>query len=264
MGVYGVVLGGWASNNKYAFYGSMRAAAQMLSYEIPMGLGILVIVLTCGHLRLEDIVTAQANGVWYVLLHPLAFVMVFITALAETNRTPFDLAEAEQELVGGFHTEYSAMKFAMFFLAEYMHIITVSAFMVALFFGGYSLPGVAWCRPEDMSLFGVLAKITVFSAKIAAFIFLFMWIRWTLPRFRFDQLMRLAWKGLVPLGLGLVAWTCTLVYFGAPESFWAPFGNVVILVLVWIGQDQSRSLITGRQSAIRPVPLDRFATDVKS
>jgi len=253
VGVYGVVLGGWSSNNKYSFYGSMRAAAQMISYEIPMGLAILVLVLTSGHLRLEEIVAAQAEGVWYVVLHPAAFVLLLITAFAETNRTPFDLPEAEQELVSGFHTEYSAMKFAMFFLAEYTHIIVVSAFMTALFWGGYHLPWVPWCQPENVSLLGALVKCAVFGGKVAVFIFFFMWVRWTLPRFRFDQLMRLAWKGLVPLGLGLILLAGALVYVQKPVSIWAPVGNVVLLVVALVVMGLSRKPVTGRQDHLPPV-----------
>ena len=188
MGVYGVVLGGWASNNKYSFYGGIRATAQMLSYEIPMGVCILIVVLTMGSLRLEAITLGQTPywsdvfPQWNIFLHPLAFLILFITQLAECNRAPFDLAEAEQELVGGFHTEYSALKFGMFFLAEYASMITGSAFICVLFLGGWHLPWIPWAQPEATSLFAVLFKMLVLSAKVALFIFLMMWIRWTLPR----------------------------------------------------------------------------------
>ena len=252
--VYGVVLGGWASNNKYSFYGSMRAAAQIISYEIPMGLAVLVVVLTSGQLRLEDIVADQVHSVWNVLLHPLAFVLFVTTMFAETNRAPFDLPEAEQELVGGFHTEYSGMKFAMFFLGEYAHMIVVSAFGISLFLGGYHLPFVPWTRPEDVSLLGVIAKCVVFAGKVAAFIFLFMWVRWTLPRFRFDQLMRIAWKGLIPLGLAVVSLTMVLVYWQKPISIWATIGDVVLMVITLIVLAGSRAPITGRQPDLPPVP----------
>jgi NADH:ubiquinone oxidoreductase subunit H len=180
------------NNNKYSFYGGMRAAAQMISYELPLGLGLIVILIIGGTLRPEILVDQQAaSGIWNVLLHPVAFFLVLVASFAETNRTPFDLAEAEQELVGGFHTEYSAMKFAMFFLAEYAHMIIGSALMVAVFLGGWHIWGGP--GPEDITWTAMLIKFVVYLSKVALFIFLFMLIRWTIPRFRFDQLMRLAW-----------------------------------------------------------------------
>ncbi len=254
MGVYGVVLGGWASNNKYSLYGAIRATAQMLSYEIPMGLCILVVVLTMGTLRLEEITLRQTGywagwiPQWNVFLHPLAFVILFVTALAESNRTPFDLSEAEQELVGGYHTEYSALKFGMFFLAEYAHMITASAFMAVLFLGGWHLPGVAWTQPQATQWYAVIAKVGVLSAKIALFLFVMMWIRWTLPRFRFDQLMRMAWKGLIPITLVLVVLATILLYFDKQRSpLWALGGNLIILISALLAASSSRLRETGRQ-----------------
>jgi len=260
MGVYGVVLGGWASNNKYSFYGAIRATAQMLSYEIPMGLCILVVVLTMGTLRLEEI-TVEQTGYWLgwipqwnVFLHPLAFLILFVTALAESNRTPFDLAEAEQELVGGYHTEYSALKFGMFFLAEYGHMITGSAFIAVLFLGGWHFPWLSWTQPEATQWYAVLAKIAVISLKIVAFLFLMMWIRWTLPRFRFDQLMRLAWKGLIPVTLALFMLAAILLYYGAHRSpLWALSGNAVILGVTLLVAASRTSIVTGRQLNLPPV-----------
>lgn len=269
MGVYGVVLGGWASNNKYSFYGAIRATAQMLSYEIPMGLCILVVVMTMGTLRLETITELQTDpaywlGVipqWNVFLHPLAFVILFITALAETNRAPFDLAEAEQELVGGYHTEYSALKFGMFFLAEYAHMLVGSAFIAVLFLGGWHFPGIPWAQPEATQWYAVVVKMLVLSGKIAAFIFLIMWIRWTLPRFRFDQLMRLAWKGLIPITLALFVLATVLVYTGHHRSpVWALSGNAVILVVALVAVGASRKTITGRQANLAPLERDAAPT----
>jgi len=267
MGVYGVVLGGWASNNKYSFYGAIRATASMLSYEIPMGLCILVVVLTAGSVRLEEI-TLQQTGYWAgfwpqwnVFLHPIAFVVLFITALAETNRTPFDMAEAEQELVGGYHTEYSALKFGMFFLGEYAHMITASAFISVLFLGGWHFPWLSWTQPEATQWYAVLAKIAVLCAKITFFLFLMMWIRWTLLRFRFDQLLHLAWKRLIPVTLALFAWTTILLYFGEHRSpFWALTGNVALLAIMLLTGGASRTAVTGRQANLpptetTPVPL---------
>lgn len=266
MGVYGVVLGGWASNNKFSFYGAIRATAQMLSYEIPMGLCILVVVLTVGTLRLEEITAAQAGywlgfiPKWNVFLHPLAFVILFITALAEANRTPFDLAEAEQELVGGYHTEYSALKFGMFFLAEYAHMITAGAFMAVLFLGGWHLPWLPWTQsadaavPATTSFFGVIAKMTVLCGKVVAFLFLAMWIRWTLPRFRFDQLMRLAWKGLIPMTLALFVLAMVLLYFGQQQQpVLALAGNAAILAVAAVCASRSTTPITGRQANLPPI-----------
>jgi NADH-quinone oxidoreductase subunit H len=260
MGVYGVVLGGWASRNRYSIYGGIRAAAQMLSYEIPMGLAVLVIALTMGTLRLEEVTLAQADtwgGMipkWNVFLHPLAFVILFITMLAEANRAPFDLAEAEQELVGGYHTEYSALKFGMFFLAEYAHMITGSAFISVLFLGGWHLPWFPWTQAEATGFGGVIAKVLVISAKIALFIFTMMWIRWSLPRFRFDQLMHYAWQGLLPMSLGLLGWTVVLVYMARPTSaVWTLTGNAVILGVGLLAAGWSARPITGRQANLPSV-----------
>jgi NADH-quinone oxidoreductase subunit H len=255
LAVYGVVLGGWASNSKYSFYGGIRATAQMLSYEIPLGVCILVIVLTMGTLRLEDITLAQtgywASGwipQWNVFLHPIAFLVLFITALAEANRTPFDLAEAEQELVGGYHTEYGALKFGMFFLAEYAHMITASAFISVLFLGGWHFPWWSLTQPEATQWYAVLAKIAVLCAKICAFLFVMMWLRWTLPRFRFDQLMRLCWKSLIPLTLCILVLATGLLYFGKHRNpVWALGGNFAILLIVYIVASMKRTTITGRQ-----------------
>lgn len=260
MGVYGVVLGGWASNNKYSLYGGIRATAQMLSYEIPLGVSVLVVVLTLGAIRLEDITYGQATDYWFgfipqwnVFLHPLAFLILFITALAEANRLPFDLAEAEQELVGGYHTEYNALKFGMFFLGEYAHMITSSALIAVLFFGGWHFPWIPWTQPEATSFFAVLCKVTVISAKVAFFIFLMMWIRWTLPRFRFDQLMRLAWQGLVPMTLGLFVLAAGLLYFNLERTIWATIGNVVIVAISLVVMANSKQEVTGRASNLPPI-----------
>jgi len=259
MGVYGVVLGGWSSNNKYSFYGGMRSTAQMLSYEIPMGLSLVVVVMTTGHLRLEQLVADQMAHGWLVLMHPLAFVILLITAFAETNRAPFDLAEAEQELIGGFHTEYSSLKWGLFFLAEYAHMITNSALMVALFFGGWmvfpwEIPGITtWLHTSPEPLAAAL-RVGIYVGKVAMFILFYMWVRWTLPRFRFDQLMRLAWLGLVPAGLALVVLTGVLVYFGWQTNVvWTLGGNAVVLgvMLVWVAW--RRAPVTGRQPNLPPV-----------
>jgi NADH-quinone oxidoreductase subunit H len=220
LGVYGIVLAGWASNNKYSFLGSVRSSAQMISYELSMGLSVLGIVMWFGSLQLDDIVRGQGAtlfGVlpaWGVFLQPLAFLVFTVAVFAETNRLPFDLAEAEAELVVGYHTEYSSMKFATFFMAEYMAMTTGAAVIVALFFGGWQIPFVssdalnAWtpslAGPTLGAWLAVLLQFASFSLKLAFFLWLFVWVRWTVPRFRYDQLMRLGWKVMLPLALANV------------------------------------------------------------
>lgn len=184
LAVYGIVLAGWASDNRYSFLGGLRGTAQMISYEIPMGISLLTVVMAAGTLSLPAIVQAQADH-WYIWTNPIGFIVYVITAFAETNRAPFDLPEAEHELTGGYHTEYGGMKFAVFFLAEYVNILAVSAIAVTLFLGG-------WHGPGDI-------PVLWFLVKIACFVFFFMWVRATLPRFRYDQLMSFGWKVLIPL-----------------------------------------------------------------
>ena len=202
LGVYGVVLAGWASNNKYALLGGLRASAQMISYELAMGLAVLSVVMLTGSLSLVDIVNAQAGGRWFVLLQPLAFLIFLITMIAETKRAPFDLPEAEQELVAGFHTEYSSMKFALFFMGEYIAMIAISGLAVSLFLGGWRGPFA-----EQFPILGVL----YFFVKLVAFLFFFVWLRATLPRLRYDHLMYLGWKVLLPLSLANVVVTAVVV-----------------------------------------------------
>jgi NADH-quinone oxidoreductase subunit H len=204
LSVYAVVLGGWSSNSKYSFFGAMRSSAQVLSYEIPLGLSIVGVVLLAGSLNLERIIDAQADAVWFICYQPLGFVLFFVSALAETNRTPFDLPECEQELVGGFHTEYSAMKWALFFFGEYTHVIAISLLTVILFFGGWDLPWVLGkAQPAEglAALLVICAKVLVLLVKVFVVILVIMWIRWTVPRFRYDQLMGLAWQVMIPLGM---------------------------------------------------------------
>ena len=196
LAVYGIILGGWSANSKYSMLGGLRSSAQIISYEIPLGLSILGIVMLTGSLNLEWIIGRQAEtGIWNIAYQPLAFVIFMTSAFAECNRLPFDLPECEQELVGGYHTEYNAMKLALFFIGEYCHMITTSFLMVILFFGGWHIPYLV--TPES----GWLIKLIVFAGKVTFFILFYMAIRWTLPRFRFDQLMALAWKVLIPLAL---------------------------------------------------------------
>jgi NADH-quinone oxidoreductase subunit H len=201
LGVYGVVVGGWASNSKYSFLGALRSSAQLISYEIPLGLSVIGLMLYAGSLRMETIVTAQAeSGWWWFAVQPLAFLVFMISGCAESTRLPFDLPECEQELVAGYHSEYTGMKFGMFAFAEYLHMITVAFLAVLLFFGGWHLWFLAPFTKE-VTWLGALVRVIVLSAKVLMMIFFFMWIRWSWPRFRYDQLMDLAWKAMIPLGV---------------------------------------------------------------
>jgi NADH-quinone oxidoreductase subunit H len=195
LGVYGIMIGGWASNNKYSLYGSIRASAQMISYELAMGLALIAVVMMSGTLSLKEMAIQQAGLNWNIWYQPLGFLIFFICALAECNRAPFDMAECETELIGGYHTEYSSMKLGMFLFAEYINMFVSCAVIATVYFGGYNFPGI-----DPGWLGGLMGPIVMF-AKTFFFIFVFMWIRWTLPRFRYDQLMRLGWKSLIPLAI---------------------------------------------------------------
>lgn len=199
MGVYGIMIGGWASNNKFALLGAIRAASQNISYEIAMGLSIIAVVMITGSLSLKDIAAWQDGGNWLIVYQPLGFLIFIVCAFAETNRAPFDLPECETELVGGYHTEYSSMKLGFYLFAEYINMFISSALMSTLYFGGYNFPFMhdLGLSQNAISILGVVFMFT----KIFIFIFIFMWVRWTLPRFRYDQLMRLGWQGLIPLAI---------------------------------------------------------------
>ena len=214
VGVYGIMIGGWASNNKFSLMGAIRASSQIISYELSMGLSIIALTMVTGTLSLREIVEQQHGWQWNVLYQPVGFLIFLVCAFAECNRTPFDLPECETELVGGFHTEYSSMKLGFYLFAEYINMFISSAVMVTLFFGGYNYPGIdavnAALGPTIAPLIGFLA----FFVKVVFFIFFFMWVRWTIPRFRYDQLMNLGWKGLIPLGiLNLIATAAGLLLF---------------------------------------------------
>jgi NADH-quinone oxidoreductase subunit H len=233
LGVYGVSLGGWASNNKWSFLGGLRASAQMISYEIPMGLTLLCVVLAAGTFAPYEIVGQQLGGQWNLVQQPLAAVIFYVCLLAEANRAPFDMAEAESELIGGYHTEYSSMKFALFFLGEYFHIITGSAFFTVLFLGGWSLnPFTGADLPIAGGPLLALVQFAVVMGKIFLLVSLTMAIRWTLPRFRFDQLMRLSWEGLIPISLVLLLVASFFVYFGAVGYLWA--GSLGVAAFVYL------------------------------
>ena len=201
LGVYGIVLACWASNNKYSLLGGLRSSAQMVSYEIAMGLSTIAVLLVAGNVALNDIIWQQATTVWNFFGLTIAFIIFLIAAFAETNRLPFDLPEAESELIAGYHTEYSAMKFSLFFIAEYSNMVTASALLVTLFFGGWDIPFTLWDNQAPWSILKTVLTGLLFAGKVLFFLFFYMWIRWTLPRFRYDQLMSLGWRVLLPVAL---------------------------------------------------------------
>ncbi|NHM03221.1 NADH-quinone oxidoreductase subunit NuoH [Flavobacterium celericrescens] len=201
IGVYGIMIGAWASNNKYSLMSAVRASSQMISYEVAMGLAIISILMMTGSLSLKEITIQQAEMKWNIFYQPLAFVIFLVCSFAETNRTPFDLAECESELIGGYHTEYSSMKMGFYLFAEYANMFISATILSVVFLGGYNYPGMEWAEQNwGVNIANIIA-IAVLFAKICFFIFFYMWIRWTIPRFRYDQLMNLGWKILIPLAV---------------------------------------------------------------
>jgi NADH-quinone oxidoreductase subunit H len=216
LGVYGIVLAGYAANSKYPFLGGIRSSAQMISYEVAMGLSLVPVFLLAGSLNLSQVIAYQSEGWfgWLIFKQPLAFFIFMVAAFAETNRLPFDMPEAEQELVGGYNTEYSSMKFALFFMGEYAHLTAASAIMATLFFGGWTLP--FWGLDQPAQTFGGgLLHIAIFLAKTTMLMLVFIWVRWMWPRFRYDQLMRLGWLRFVPLALANIVLTATILWLRA-------------------------------------------------
>ncbi len=212
VGVYGIMIGGWASNNKYSLFGAIRASAQMISYELSMGLALIAVIMMSGTLSLREIVAQQEGINWNIFYQPLGFLLFFVSALAECNRAPFDLPECETELIGGYHTEYSSMKLGFYLFSEYVNMFVSSALMTCVYLGGYNFPGMD--SISDPTMLGI-AQILVMFAKIGFFIFVFMWIRWTLPRFRYDQLMHLGWKSMIPLAVfNMLATGAVMLLFG--------------------------------------------------
>ena len=251
LGVYGIVLAGWGSNNKYALLGGLRSSAQMISYEISMGMSLIPVLLLAGNVTLRSVVNQQADmHLWNVLTLAVAFVCYLISAFAETNRLPFDMPEAESELVTGYHTEYSSMKFSMFMIAEYANMVTQSAMIATLFFGGWDIPFVTADNSGAVSLPLVLLSFLIMALKVVFFIFFFIWVRWTLPRFRYDQLMSLGWKFLLPVCLGYIVVVASLmlgldalgIHRGLVFGLIFLAVNAVILFVVFVVFDRGRVL----------------------
>lgn len=256
LGVYGIVLAGWASNSKYSLLGGLRATAQMISYEVALGFSFVGVLLLAGNVTLPEIIAHQQDSVWFVFALLVSFVFFFVSTLAEANRLPFDMPETESELVAGFHAEYSSLKFSMFFIAEYAHIITGSALIATLFFGGWDIPFTAWDEGEPSIVKSVLT-LGAFSLKTLFFIYVFIWVRWSLPRFRFDQVMQLGWKFMLPvllvyililgaivLALDRIGWSTGLGYGLVLFAANAVMGYVVFFLL-----DRDRLMLgrTGRE-----------------
>lgn len=257
LGVYGVALAGWSSNSKYSLLGGLRASAQMISYEVAMGLSLIPILLLTGNVSFSEIVRTQQAGLWFVGPLFLSFFVFLVAGFAETNRLPFDLPEAEAELVAGYHSEYSAMKFSMFMIAEFAHVVTISAMVATLFFGGWDIPFTHW--DEQGGVLQTVATHAMFFAKMFFWIFFVMWIRWTLPRFRYDQLMALGWKVMLPLALAYIMvtagaiWAADRVFgWGAPRplAFFLLGTNVIVAWLVFFVLDRGR-VIRGSDRRVR-------------
>ena len=283
LGVYGIVLAGWSSNNKYSLLGGLRSSAQMVSYEIAMGMSTIPVLLLAGNVSLNRIVEQQAGIAplsWNVATCTIAWLIFLISAFAETNRLPFDLPEAESELIAGYHSEYSAMKFSLFFIAEYANMVTASALMSTLFFGGWDIPFTTWDNAAPHTGLKTLLTIAMFLAKTLFFVFFYMWIRWTLPRFRYDQLMALGWKVLLPVALTYIVIMggaiVGLQSAGYVPTAWQFSGallgvNVLLLLILFFILDRGRivspaySRLDRRHlERLRAVTADRIAHEPRA
>ena len=246
LGVYGVLIGGWASNNKYSLLGAIRAASQNISYELAMGLSIIAILMLSGSLSTKSIVETQQNGHWNIVYQPLGFVIFIVCAFAECNRTPFDLPECETELIGGYHTEYSSMKLGFYLFSEYINMFISGAVMATLYFGGYDYPGYGFIFEKFGNNAAVLLGVGALIGKALFFVFVFMWVRWTLPRFRYDQLMGLGWTGLIPLSMFNVVLTgaSMLLTVNQEGSNWitalVSLGGIVVMLIVTFLYNESQ------------------------
>ncbi len=281
LGVYGIVIGGWASNNKYAFLGALRASAQLVSYEVSLGLSLIVVFMMAGNVTLTEIVWQQQQlGIWFAFPLSLGFILFVVSAFAETNRLPFDMPEAESELITGYHTEYSAMKFSMFFIAEYGHMVTASALMATLFFGGWDLPGswddAFWYQGELIrgfdestgapiaaapAVWKTLLTFAAFAGKTAFFLLLYIWVRWSLPRFRYDQVMQLGWKIMLPTALAyLMVVSATILILdqvgvsGFAFGMWLTGVSGICTVAFVFFFDRGRIIEGAAASKHRPAP----------
>ena len=270
LGVYGIVIAGWASNNKYSLLGGLRSSAQMISYEIAMGMSTIPVLLLAGNVTLSTIVTQQAYGGWNVENLTIAFFIFMVAAFAETNRLPFDLPEAESELIAGYHTEYSAMKFSLFPISEYCNMITASALMATLFFGGWDVPFTGRDNIGPYSGWLTLLSVLIFALKTGFFLFVYIWIRWTLPRFRYDQLMSLGWKVMLPLALSYIIIIASAILIlesagirrGAMYASILGAINLALLVILFAILDRGRlvSPAYGRAQQSKIARLQRLAT----
>ena len=268
LGVYGLTIAGWSSNNKYALLGGLRASAQMISYEISMGMAAVCVLLLAGNLSLNQVVAQQASQSWNVVLLTMAFFIFAVAALAETNRVPFDLPEAESELVAGYHAEYSSMKYSMFPLSEYANIITSSSLMVTLFFGGWDIPFTQWDNLPPWTALKTVLTMGLYVGKVMFFVFSFIWLRWTVPRFRYDQLMALGWKVLLPMALvyitAVASVTLGLDAAGVARTGMAFSGamlgmNVVFVALTFWVLDRGR-VVSAAYSRIERMEMARLRT----
>ncbi|HEX6645115.1 MAG TPA: NADH-quinone oxidoreductase subunit NuoH [Gemmatimonadales bacterium] len=254
MGIYGIALAGWSSNSKYSLLGGLRATAQMISYEVAMGMSLIPVLLLAGNVSFDAVIAEQQRSLWFVAPIFVSFFLFLVAGFAETNRLPFDLPEAESELIAGYHSEYSAMKFSMFFIAEYANMVTISAMVATLFLGGWDVPFTNW--EESGTVPAVLVSHLFFFAKTFFWLFFFMWIRWTLPRFRYDQLMALGWKFMLPVALAYIMVTATMIWalegpLGVTDprtrAFWLFGANVVLAVLIFHGLDRG-TIISGSEA----------------
>jgi len=266
LGVYGIVFAGWASNNKYSLMGGLRSSAQMISYEIPLGMSMIAVLILTGNVSFSEIVRMQTWG-WNVITLTLGCFIFMVSAFAENNRLPFDLPEAESELIAGYHTEYSAMKFSLFFIAEYANMVTQSAMIATIFFGGWSMPGL---DGPPWTVLKWALSIAVFLGKVLFFLFVFMWIRWTLPRFRYDQLMSLGWKVLLPLSLAYIVIIASAVLgldvLGIQHGWLLSLDlfvlNIVLMVIVFLVIDRGR-LVSPASARVRAAELARLRAVAK-
>lgn len=255
LGVYGVMIGGWASNNKFSLLGAIRAASQNISYELAMGMSIIAILMMSGTLSLREITQQQHGFNWNVFYQPLGFIIFVVCAFAECNRTPFDLPECETELVGGYHTEYSSMKLGFYLFAEYINMFASSAIVACLFFGGYNYPGMDWLEAQLIGALGnnvghniaTLVGIGSMFTKILFGIFFFMWVRWTVPRFRYDQLMNLGWKGLIPLAVANIVITAIALLSGYKLiGIWVGLAVMILIIsILWSFRPKNKNAVLG-------------------